>query len=132
MDVVKKRDLEDRADIEALLKEFYSRAFEDPLIGRFFTEVVPLDLETHIPVIASFWESVLFRTHAYARNVMEIHRGIHLLSPINKEHLDRWVELFTETVKNNFEGEMSELMQQRARSIATLMDMKLNHYFHKP
>jgi hemoglobin len=122
-----KKDIETREELEEFLKDFYRKAFADELIGHFFTEVVPLDLKTHIPVIANFWESVVFNTHGYRKNVMEVHRHIHLLSKIKKEHLNRWVKIFTETIDERFEGYKTELMKQRARSIATLMDIKLNH-----
>jgi len=121
-----KKDVESRQDIEDFLQAFYKKAFADELIGHFFTEVVPLDLKTHIPIIASFWESIVFNTHGYRKNVMEVHQHIHNLSKIQKEHLDRWVQLFTETLDGLFEGSKTELMKQRAKSIATLMDIKLN------
>ena len=122
-----KKDIETREELETFLWAFYKKAFADELIGRFFTEVVPLDLNTHIPVIANFWESVAFNNPSYRKNVMEVHQHIHDLSKIKKEHLDRWVKLFTETLGETFEGSKAELMKQRARSIATLMDIKLNH-----
>lgn len=122
-----KKDIETREELEEFLRAFYKKAFVDNLIGHFFTEVVPLDLKTHIPVIANFWESVVFNTHGYRKNVMEVHKHIHLLSKIKKEHLDRWVKIFTGTLDEQFEGYKTELMKQRARSIATLMDIKLNH-----
>jgi hemoglobin len=121
------RDIESREDLLSLLRAFYEKAFKDELIGRFFTEVVPLDLDTHIPVIADFWEAIVFNTHGYYKNVMEVHQHIHNLSAIKKEHLDRWVQLFTETVEEYFEGDKATLMKQRAKSVATLMDIKLNH-----
>jgi len=120
-------DIESRAELEEFLKAFYKKAFADELISHFFLEVVPLDLKTHIPIIANFWESIIFNKHNYRKNVMEVHEHIHHLSNIKKEHLDRWVKLFTETLDENFEGEKTELMKQRAKSIATLMDIKLNH-----
>ena len=61
------KDIESRNDIEAMLRSFYASAFEDELIGHFFTEVVPLDLRTHIPVITDFWEAIVFNTHAYQK-----------------------------------------------------------------
>jgi hemoglobin len=122
-----KKDIESREQLEAFLWAFYKKAFADELIGHFFIEVVPLNLETHVPVIANFWESVAFNKPSYRKNVMEVHQHIHHLSNIRKEHLDRWVKLFTETLAENFDGDRAELMKQRARSIATLMDIKLNH-----
>jgi hemoglobin len=122
-----KKDIETREELEEFLRAFYKKAFADETIGHFFTEVVPLDLKTHIPVIADFWESVVFNSRGYRKNVMEVHQHIHHLSKIQKEHLDRWVEIFTKTLDQQFEGSKTELMKQRARSIATLMDIKLNH-----
>lgn len=122
-----KQDIQNRQDIEKFLWAFYRKAFRDELIGRFFTEVVPLNLDTHIPVIADFWDSVVFNTRGYRKNVMEVHRNIHNLSAIKKEHLERWVQIFTETSDEFFEGERAILMKHRAQSIATLMDIKLNH-----
>jgi hemoglobin len=86
-----------------------------------------LDIAEHLPVITDFWEAVVLGTRGYGKNVMELHRHIHLLSAIKKEHLDRWVALFTQTIDRHFEGENATLMAQRARSIATMMDLKLNH-----
>ena len=122
-----KKDIESWDDLETVLTAFYEKAFQDDLIGHFFTEVVPLDLETHIPIIADFWESIVFNTHGYRKNVMGVHQHIHQLATIKKEHLDRWVKIFTGTIDELFIGEKSTLMKQRAVSIATLMDIKLNH-----
>lgn len=122
-----KKDIENREELEEFLRAFYKKAFADELIGRFFTEVVPLDLKTHIPVIANFWESVVFNKMGYRKNVMDVHKHIHQLSQIKKDHLDRWVKIFTGVLEESFEGPKTELMKQRARSIATLMDIKLNH-----
>jgi len=122
-----KRDIESRSDIEQVLTAFYTRVFDDDLIRHFFLEVVPLSLEEHIPVITDFWEAILFNKHTYRKNVMEVHQHISSLSSIKKEHLDRWLLLFRSTLDEFFSGEKTELAKQRAQSIATLMDIKLNH-----
>jgi len=122
-----KRDIENRADLEILLEIFYKKVFNDDLISHFFTEVVPLNLETHIPVIADFWESVLLDGRGYRKNVMEIHLNISEKSKINKEHLDRWVKIFSETVDELFEGAKASLAKQRAASIATMMNLKIDY-----
>ena len=122
-----KKDIESRRDIELLLNDFYKKAFKDDLIGRFFTEVVPLNLETHLPMIADFWESVLLDGKCYRKNVMEIHRDISNKSKIEKEHFDRWIKLFSATLDDFFEGPKANLAKQRATSIATMMNIKINY-----
>ena len=92
------KDIENRKDIEDLLYAFYRKVFTDQLIGHFFTIIVPLDLEKHVPVITNFWESIIFNTQNYRKNVMEIHHDINRQSSIKKVHLDRWVELFSQTI----------------------------------
>lgn len=123
----KLKAIESRSDIETVLTSFYKKAFDDKLIGRFFTEVVPLDVVTHLPVITDFWESIILNKQVYCKNVMQIHQHIHQISAIEKEHLDRWVQIFTTTIDEHFAGNKATLMKQRAQSIATLMDIKLNH-----
>lgn len=122
-----KQDIHSRSDLETVLADFYRRVIPDPGIGHFFNEVVRLDLPAHLPLITDFWESVVLGSQAYGKNVMAVHQHLHTLSPIGKAHLDRWVELFTNTVDAHFAGDRAELMKQRARSVATLMDIKLNH-----
>lgn len=121
------KDIATREDIILILEHFYKTAFADEKIGFFFTEIVPLNLETHIPHIADFWESVVFNARGYRKNVMEIHQHISDISPIKKEHLDRWVSLFTATIDAHFEGDKASLMKNRAISIATLMNLKISH-----
>src|SRR5215210_6051701 len=125
-------DIKSRDDIIRILTFFYEKVFADELIGHFFTTVIPLDLDTHIPVIADFWETIVLDHRKYCKNVMQIHQNIHSLSAIRKEQLERWVKFFTETVYQNFEGNNATLMKQRARSIATLMEMKLQAINYKP
>ena len=122
-----KKDIESRKDIELFLNVFYTKVFSDDLISHFFTEVVPLNLEEHLPVIADFWESVLLDGKGYRKNVMEIHKNISQKSKIEKEHFDRWVNIFSETVDELFEGSKATLVKQRASSIATMMNIKINY-----
>ena len=120
------RDIQTRTDLETVLTAFYKQVFADVVIGPFFTEVVPIKLETHLPVITDFWEAVVLGTHSYRKNVMELHRHIHEKAALEKKHFDRWLQLFTQTIDAHFEGANATLMKQRAASIATLMQLKFN------
>lgn len=126
-----KKDVETREDLEQMLAVFYARVFKDELIGHFFTEVVQLDMKQHLPVITDFWEGIVFNRDTYRGNAMTVHQQVHRLSPIGKQHLERWLQLFQQTVDEFFEGERATLMKQRAVSIATLMTMKFNNSINK-
>jgi hemoglobin len=121
------KDLGTRKDIETLMNAFYSKALTDDVIGYFFTEVVPLNMEVHMPLIVDFWETVLLGKAAYKGNVMQVHQHIHHLSAFKEAHFARWVYLFHQTVDELYAGDHAELAKQRAESIATLMRIKLLH-----
>ena len=118
------KDLTSRADIDLLMERFYAKAMTDPVIGRFFTEVVKLDLERHLPVIGDFWETALFGTGAYrkhGRHPLQVHAEIHQKSPLLPEHFDRWLHLFAETIDESFQGTVAGFARQRSESIARRM-----------
>jgi hemoglobin len=119
------RDIESRADIETLMDTFYGKALTDETIGFFFTEVAPLNMGVHMPLIVDFWETIVFGKAAYKGNVLEVHQHIHQLSAFNETHFTRWVTLFQQTVNELFMGNHAELVKQRAESIATVMRIKL-------
>jgi len=121
-----KPDIVSRADIEELMTAFYSKAIPDEVIGHFFTEVMHLHLEKHLPVITDFWESILLNKPAlYKSNAMQPHLHMHQLSPLKKEHFDRWLMLFHHTVDHMFQGEIAFKAKERATSIATVMQIKI-------
>lgn len=120
-------DIETRTDLELLMVNFYGKVLLDPVIGHFFTEVVKLDMDKHIPVIVNFWESVLMEKSSYQGNVLDVHERLHQLSSFRDEHFQRWVMVFKETVDELFAGMNAEKLKQRATSIATVMKIKLVH-----
>ena len=121
------KDIESREDMVMLLDRFYEKAMVDELIGHFFTEVAPLNLATHIPLIVDFWETILFYKAQYRGNVMDVHQHLHQLFAFKAEHFARWVLLFQQTIDGLFSGEKAERAKQRGASIATVMQIKLLH-----
>ncbi len=118
-------DIENKTDIEILMKAFYAKAISDEIIGHYFTEVVVLNLEKHLPIICNFWDSVLFNQATYQGNVMQVHQHLHNLSAFTSEHFKQWILLFKQTVNEHFEGDNSDKIKQKAESIATVMNIKL-------
>ncbi len=68
-----KKDITDRKDIGVLMNTFYERLLKDDSINYIFTDVAKIDIKTHIPVIADFWESILLNSNVYNNNPMKIH-----------------------------------------------------------
>jgi hemoglobin len=120
-----KKDIEDRKDVQTLIDAFYGKVRTDDTIGYIFTDVARVDWEHHLPVMYDFWESVLFQKPGYSGNPMEVHRLLNQREPLKKEHFERWKKLFLETVGEHFEGEKAELARQRAVSISTMIQIKI-------
>lgn len=118
-------DIATRQDVMRLVETFYGRAFEDDLIGPIFTEVVHMDLARHMPIMADFWQTVLFKAGLYSRNALNIHFDIHAREPLTLEHFNRWLHLWTTTVDETFVGEKAELAKASAHQIAGSMHRRV-------
>jgi hemoglobin len=120
-----KKDISNRADIQQLVDTFYMKVRADETIGYLFNEVAQVNWEEHLPRMYDFWENILFQTGGFKGNPMGAHVQLHEKSPLTAEHFARWQHLFLATVDELFEGEKAELIKQRARSIATMMQIKV-------
>lgn len=119
------KDIQNRADVDLLIHTFYEKIMVDEEIGYFFTEVVKLDLNHHLPKIADFWETTLFHQAKYKGNPITPHVAMHEKSPMTQAHFDRWVKVFCESIDDLFSGAKAEMAKQRAHSIATVMLIKI-------
>jgi len=112
------RDIETRADCERLVRAFYGRALEDPTIGFIFTDVAKLDLEAHVPRIASFWETILLGARTYGGGAFRPHAELHMKIGLRGGHFAVWLNLWNATVDERFAGERAELAKSHARRVA--------------
>lgn len=120
-----KPDIQNRNDIERIINTFYEKVKNDASLAPFFTDVVKVNWEKHLPVMYDFWENVLFYTGAYSGNPMQLHKALHQKSPLKIEHFRQWLHLFNQTVDELYAGEHAELIKQRAYSIASVMQIKI-------
>jgi hemoglobin len=111
-------DIGTRADCEALVGAFYAQALEDPVIGFLFTDVAHLDLEHHLPRIASFWETVLLGARSYGGGAFRPHLELNAAVPLRRGHFDRWLMLWTETVDARFAGPVADEAKRHATRVA--------------
>jgi hemoglobin len=118
-------DIEDRADCERLVRGFYSRALVDPMIGWIFVDVARLDLEAHVPAIASFWETILLGAGTYSGGAFRPHVDLHAKVPLRAGHFERWLTLWRATVDDLFVGERAELAKAHALRVADAFHRRL-------
>ncbi len=122
-----KSDITSRQDIEKLVTTFYDKVKVDETIGYIFTEVIDINWEKHIPLIVDFWETILLDNPVYTKNAMEVHYDVNQKTALKKEHFTSWLQLFTSTIDDLFEGRTAALAKTRAKSIANVMLFKMEN-----
>ncbi len=118
---MEQKDITSEEDIKLLIDSFYTKVVVDPVIGFIFTDVVKLSWETHIPIMYTFWGSILLGNHSYHGNPMAKHMDLDKKITLTQEHFDRWLALWEVTVKENFVGNKATEAINRAKMIAPLM-----------
>lgn len=119
------RDIETRDDLQHIISVFYEQLLTDPIIGFFFTDIVQLDLATHIPKIADFWAFQLLGEKSYRGNVFEVHHRLHVKAAMTEDHFHRWVFVLHSTIDRLHAGPTAEAMKLKAAMIAKKMAQAL-------
>lgn len=114
-----KKDIDSREDIVVLVDAFYAKVQADGKLAPVFAHV---NWETHLPVMYDFWSSLLLGDKSYRGNPFEKHKAL----PIDAHHFSQWLKLFQETVDLHFEGSKAREVKDRAQSIATVFQHKMN------
>lgn len=118
-------DIENRQDIELLIRSFYDKVIKDDTIGYIFNDVARVNWDVHLPIMYNFWENVIFQAGTYRGNPMQLHKELNMKEPLTTEHFKQWLILFTTTVDELFAGPKAELAKQRAMSISTMIQVKI-------
>jgi len=120
------KDIETLQDIKLLVDEFYAKVREDELIGKIFNDIIQNRWPEHLEKMYSFWQTVLLGEHTYTGKPFVPH----LKMPVEKEHFDRWLELFFETVDRLYEGKKADLAKWQGNRMAEMFQLKIE-YFRK-
>ena len=120
-----KKELEGEKDIELLVNSFYDRVKKDEQIGFIFNQIIGSDWSHHLPLMYKFWSSVLLNKAGYEGNAVKKHVDIDKKIPLEKEHFERWLQLWNTTVDDLFSGETAANAKNRAMLMAHLINMKV-------
>lgn len=112
-----KSDITNRSDIKTLIDNFYITVKDDPEIGEFFTTVVKVDWDKHLPQMYDFWESILFSKNVFTGNPMKKHKDLHQKTALTMHHFERWLEIFNSTVNKLFNGKNAISIKEKAAII---------------
>ena len=127
--MVKKADIKSKKDIIQLVEHFYSAALPDPVIGFFFTQVSPIELDEHVMKVAEFWHAILFgydplsdsNASKSIKQLLKVHREVDMKARIQTGHFTRWLHLFFASIDALYEGERANALKDRATKMASSM-----------
>ncbi len=106
------------AMIEQLVRAFYDKVRADALLGPIF-EARIRDWEPHLQQMFAFWSSVALMTGRYHGTPMVKHMRL----PVDAAHFDRWLGLFEETARETCPPQAVAHFMERARRIASSLEM---------
>lgn len=121
-----KNDLYNREDVELLVDTFYDKVKANATIGYIFNDIAKVDWENHLPLMYSFWASILLGEHSFSGNPMDKHIQLSKIAPMTDKEFSEWLKIFIQTTDELFEGEKAEEAKTRASNIARLMLHKIN------
>lgn len=123
---MEKRTLTSRKEIRWLVGTFYDKVRQDDLIGPIFNHQIK-DWETHLERLTDFWETNLTFVVKYKGNPVQKHIEVDQTSQtaITQVHFGRWLQLWFETINDNFRGDKAEAAKNRARNMSTHLFLKM-------
>ena len=118
------KDIQNLDDIKTMVDNFYGKVREDALLKDVFNNVIQDRWPEHLDKMYRFWQTVLLDDHTYYGSPFVPHANL----PVERDHFDRWMKLFYETVDGNFAGEKAERAKWQGERMAEMFLSKITYY----
>jgi hemoglobin len=112
----------DEAMMERLVREFYTRARADSLLGPIFEQRLAGHWEEHFAKLTDFWSQIALRTGRYQGRPLPAHAGLGL----EPAHFRAWLALFEQTARDVLPPDGARFLVARAHRIAESFQIGLN------
>lgn len=101
---------------------FYDKIKINMHLGGIFHSAIGNKWDTHIDTMVLFWKHILLGEIGYEGRPAQKHKDM----PLTHFHFEVWLELFNQTIDENFEGEIALLAKERALGIAKVIEHKIH------
>ncbi|MDF2450592.1 MAG: globin [Bacteroidota bacterium] len=118
-----KKDIQTLEDIQLMVNTFYERIRENELLGPIFKDRIENRWPEHLEKMYRFWQTILLEEHTYHGAPFPPHATM----PVNEIHFTTWVQIFTATVNDLFEGPIAEEAKKRGTLMAAIFNSKISH-----
>lgn len=119
-------DIESRKDIMLLVTNFYTQVRENEMLGPIFNPIIQ-NWDEHLEHIGDFWEGMIFQKPLFKGNPVKAHvlaDAFHNHA-ITQLHFHEWLTLWHSTVNSLFQGDHAELVKNKARNIASHLNIRI-------
>ncbi len=117
-------DIEGMNDIKLLVDTFYDKVRSDSFLGPVFDARIQDRWPQHLEKMYTFWQTVLLEEHTYFGAPFPPHANL----PVDHQHFEQWLTLFTKTIDELFCGEKANEALWRANKMAQMFEMKIEHF----
>jgi hemoglobin len=104
---------EQEAAIDRMVRLFYERGLADDVLGPIFRAAIH-DWDAHIPIVASFWSSMIHGTQRYQGNTF----GVHMNLKFEPEAFEHWIVAFESAANEALEPDDAAKATRIARHMA--------------
>ena len=115
-------------DVKKLVDTFYGKVQNDTLLAPVFNERIQNRWPEHLEKMYRFWQTVLLDESTYSGSPFPPHAKL----PVDHSHFQEWMNLFTQTIDELFNGEKATEAKWRAGKMAEMFQSKLEHYRKNP
>lgn len=119
-----KHDITTLEDIQLMVDTFYGTIQQDNLIGPIFNEKIQNSWPEHLERMYRFWQTILLEVHTYSGSPFPPHKQL----PVSKDHFNRWITLFNNTIDAHFHGPTAEEAKLRAEKMAEMFLYKIEYF----
>lgn len=119
-----KNDIENIEDIKLVVDTFYQRVRENDLLGPIFEARIGDRWGQHLEKMYRFWQTILLGEHTYNGAPFLPHATM----PIGENHFTTWVQNWTSTINDYFEGPTAEEAKKRGALMAAIFNSKLEYF----
>ncbi len=120
-----KGDLDNREAIQSMVHRFYGKVRIDPLLGPMFNDVAKVDWPEHLDKLTAFWSRALLGQPGYGGNPFRAHANIHVQQCFTRNHFERWLRLFHDTIDADWAGPYAEGAKEMGRRVAAVHSNQL-------
>lgn len=115
------KTIETRKYVSFLVHEFYGKIRKDSLLGPIFNSHIPDEKwPEHLLKLTDFWETNLFGVAKFKGNPTQKHIAVdrNLNHTTSQTHFGQWLQLWFETLDENFEGTLALKAKEASRRMA--------------